>query len=129
MWRAPGGDQLLESNSCSKVKTTIPKKPALVTKERELKGNQEVKNEDHLAGPFSNKEKTVVTHKDVAIVVRQMLKVAVDCHLHGLVHHDMKSEKFTDIVGSVYYVAPEVLRPKSGLWSDVWSICVRKYQT
>lgn len=32
------------------------------------------------------------TEKDAAIIVRQMLKVAAECHLHGLVHRDMKPE-------------------------------------
>lgn len=32
------------------------------------------------------------TEKDAAIIVRQMLKVAAKCHLHGLVHRDMKPE-------------------------------------
>ncbi|KAI7756794.1 hypothetical protein M8C21_014465, partial [Ambrosia artemisiifolia] len=32
------------------------------------------------------------SEKDAAIVVRQMLKVAAECHLHGLVHRDMKPE-------------------------------------
>jgi len=32
------------------------------------------------------------TERDAAVVVRQMLKVAAECHLHGLVHRDMKPE-------------------------------------
>jgi len=38
------------------------------------------------------------TEKDAAVVVRQMLKVAAECHLHGLVHRDMKPEVCSNLL-------------------------------
>ncbi|KAJ7565438.1 hypothetical protein O6H91_02G060900 [Diphasiastrum complanatum] len=95
------------------------------------------------------------SEKDAAKLVRQMLNVVARCHLNGIVHRDLKPEnflfksrgedsslkatdfglsdyirpgkRFRDVVGSAYYVAPEVLRRKSGPESDVWSIGVITY--
>lgn len=41
---------------------------------------------------FLDRKDNRYTEKDAAIVVRQMLKVAAECHLHGFVHRDMKPE-------------------------------------
>uniref|UniRef100_A0A453N3P3 Protein kinase domain-containing protein n=1 Tax=Aegilops tauschii subsp. strangulata TaxID=200361 RepID=A0A453N3P3_AEGTS len=38
------------------------------------------------------KKNSRYSEKDAAVVVRQMLKVAAECHLRGLVHRDMKPE-------------------------------------
>eukprot|EP00958_Prasinococcus_capsulatus_P005947 scaffold569_cov408-Prasinococcus_capsulatus_cf.AAC.41 len=95
------------------------------------------------------------TEKDAAVLVSQMLKVIAECHLQGIIHRDLKPENFLfatpdedsiikatdfglseffrpgvvfkEVVGSAYYVAPEVLRRSYGYEADVWSIGVIIY--
>ncbi|KAH8510829.1 hypothetical protein Peur_052474 [Populus x canadensis] len=89
---------------------------------------------------------------DAKAVMVQILNVVAFCHLQGVVHRDLKPENFlytskeenaqlkvidfglsdfarpderlNDIVGSAYYVAPEVLHRSYSTEADVWSIGV-----
>jgi len=95
------------------------------------------------------------SEEDAKVVMRQILSVASFCHLQGVVHRDLKPENFlftskdessdlkaidfglsdfvkpderlNDIVGSAYYVAPEVLHRSYGTEADMWSIGVIAY--
>ncbi|KAF2308246.1 hypothetical protein GH714_038305 [Hevea brasiliensis] len=92
---------------------------------------------------------------DAKTVMVQILSVVAYCHLQGVVHRDLKPENFlfiteeensplkaidfglsdyvkpderlNDIVGSAYYVAPEVLHRQYGTEADMWSIGVIAY--
>ncbi|MED6121062.1 Cyclin-dependent kinase 4 [Stylosanthes scabra] len=93
--------------------------------------------------------------EDAKAIVLQILSVVAFCHLQGVVHRDLKPENFlftsksedadmklidfglsdfirpderlNDIVGSAYYVAPEVLHRSYSVEADIWSIGVIAY--
>ncbi|KAH7543774.1 hypothetical protein JRO89_XS15G0014700 [Xanthoceras sorbifolium] len=95
------------------------------------------------------------TEEDAKTVVLQILSVVSFFHLQGVVHRDLKPENFlfttreddalmkvidfglsdfirsdqrlNDIVGSAYYVAPEVLHRSYSVEADMWSIGVIVY--
>ncbi|KAG6394082.1 hypothetical protein SASPL_144661 [Salvia splendens] len=95
------------------------------------------------------------SEKDASDLCRQIVNVVDHCHFMGVMHRDLKPENFllsskeekamlkaTDfglsvfieegkvyrnIVGSAYYVAPEVLKRSYGKEMDVWSAGVILY--
>ncbi|WOL01840.1 calcium/calmodulin-dependent serine/threonine-protein kinase 1-like [Canna indica] len=95
------------------------------------------------------------SEEDAKAVIIQILNIVSFCHLQGVVHRDLKPENFlftsrdekstlkaidfglsdfvkpderlNDIVGSAYYVAPEVLHRSYGTEADMWSIGVIAY--
>ncbi|CAH9068877.1 unnamed protein product [Cuscuta epithymum] len=95
------------------------------------------------------------SEEDAKVVIVQILNVVSYCHLQGVVHRDLKPENFlfaskdersplkaidfglsdyvrpderlNDIVGSAYYVAPEVLHRSYGTEADMWSVGVIAY--
>ncbi|PNY14907.1 calcium-dependent protein kinase 9-like protein [Trifolium pratense] len=95
------------------------------------------------------------SERDAASICRQIVNIVHICHIKGVMHRDLKPENlllsseddkatiiatdfglsvfieegkvYTDIVGSAYYVAPEVLRQKYGKEIDIWSAGVILY--
>ncbi|KAH9611391.1 hypothetical protein KSS87_019505 [Heliosperma pusillum] len=99
--------------------------------------------------------KVSYSEKEAAVVFRQIVNVVHVCHFMGVMHRDLKPENFLlvskaensplkitdfglsvfieegkvykELVGSAYYVAPEVLQRRYGKEIDVWSAGIILY--